>query len=210
MRSLRQPTQRINLYRGRSGMGGRPPLQAPVFIWAATIGVLLIGAAYGYLQLQISDLGAEKAQFDRQLKGYQEQLAKLQAQKPPTQPDEALVMQTTRLQATERQLSEAIRLIRQSQLAGRDGFAPILRGLARHPVDGLWLNEIQASADGAQFVLRGQTQQPVLVPRLLRALAAEPVFHGRTFGQVQFERRGEADDPLNFELRTRLGEADEG
>jgi hypothetical protein len=208
MRSLTQPSQRINLYRGRQGRGAETHLQLSVFGWVAAIGLVLIGVAFGYLQLRSDELRAERDNFASQLHGYQQQLEKLQGQKPATGPDQRLLNEILRLQASEKQLAEAIRLIEGQQKVAASGFGPVFRGLARHPVEGLWLDEIQASADGGHFVLRGLALQPVLIPRLLKALGNEPVFEGRTFGQVNVQRAETAAGPLRFELRTRPRDAD--
>ena len=57
------------------------------------------------------------------------------------------------------------------------------------------------------MVLRGQTTEPALIPRLLQTLAAEKAFSGRTFRNVTFERREESPGAVvDFELRSAQAE----
>jgi len=201
MRSLKAPVQRINLYQERHTRDIDTPLQLSVFAWVSVLGLLLISATYFYLQMQINDRMAELSVFEKQIQGYQAQLAKLKTQLPPSEPDSFLVAETLRLQVTDKEISQAIRRIRQAQEDGKNGFASVFRGLAKHPMDGLWLTDIQVSANGEEFTLRGQALEAILVPKFLQRLGMEPAFEGRTFGRVSFSRVDDrGGDTISFEL----------
>lgn len=68
------------------------------------------------------------------------------------------------------------------------GFAAVLTGLARAPVEGLWLRELHVRPDG-RMTLRGSAIDPLLVPRFVEGLRAQSVFRGRDFSALRLERQ---------------------
>lgn len=211
MRGVRVPDQRINLYQREPGRQAGLPLQEKSFALVAGAGLVLLILGYLLLQVQINGLQDEHAQLTGEVARYRQQLQQLKAKVPPAEADPVLVAELQRLQVSRSQVSQAITLIEQHRTAAGAGFAELFRSLARHPVEGLWLQDVRMADNGEEFVLRGQALQAALVPRLLRSLGDEAVFNGRTFREVRFERPANGESgALNFELRSRREDADAG
>jgi Tfp pilus assembly protein PilN len=92
-------------------------------------------------------------------------------------------------------------------LASR-GFAEAFAGLARQPVNGLWLTHIEMNQAGAarELVLHGRTARAELVPQLVQRLGNETVFSGVRFQHMQVTTPPDGGNTLVFELSTRVPE----
>ena len=194
--------QQINLYRGNEAerathAGARLLLFAGLGALAA---VLTLGLVMEFYLAGVSTDRAEVAKNLRQreiaLAGFKETLASRVV-------DPHLESELAALRETRARLNANLAAITQHTGSASNGFAAFFAGLARNTLDGLWLSNVGVSAGGSEMLLKGQTTEPALVPRLLQTLAGEGVFAGRTFRKVTFERqKREAGALVDFELRS--------
>nr|WP_242467993.1 PilN domain-containing protein [Halorhodospira neutriphila] len=89
----------------------------------------------------------------------------------------------------------------------RQGFSPILEGLARQRVARLWLTDFTVGAE--RLRLHGRATHPRLVPRFLDALAREPAFSGTRFADFRMQRL-DAEGHVEFRIATDTIAADTG
>jgi len=201
-----QSLPQVNFYRPvRRGVALNPGTRVLLFTAVAVfLGVMTL-AALG--EVYLADVRADREAAAERLRQSQQQLADAQARRSAPPVDPFLEAEFDRLDKTARQLRQTLAAVRQHRTNAHGGFADVFAGLARHPVDGLWLNRIGLTAGGAHLSLGGRTHEPALVPQWLQSLADEQAFVGRSFRKVWFERRGEAGSALiDFELRSGAAE----
>jgi hypothetical protein len=99
---------------------------------------------------------------------------------------------TARVSALTAQLAEhsrALELLRTGAIGQTGGFSSRLSALARHPVDGLWIDSVVLAGKGqTKMSLAGVAIDPQLVPRYLNELHTEPALIGQRFSVFAIER----------------------
>lgn len=80
-------------------------------------------------------------------------------------------------------------------------FVALMEALARHPIDGAWLNEIRIDDAGAALGLRGSSLAPDGVSRMLDALAGDAALAGVRLGALHLSRAPDDPSRVLFELR---------
>lgn len=194
--------QQVNLYRGfetaAAADGG-----ARLLLYAGIAALTVVGLLAIAGEVYLAGLNEDRAAVAASLRRQEAQLAHFRASLSRPGIDPFLEAELTSLQRQRSRLAANLRAIEEHAAATDGGYAEIFRGLARNTVDGLWLNNIGLSAGAAEMVLKGETTEPALVPRLLQRLAAEKAFAGRTFRNVTFERRASSTRAIvDFELRS--------
>ena len=96
-------------------------------------------------------------------------------------------------------------LLDQLQPGQRIQFSSMLVGLSTQAVDGLWLKRITATDAGVVLNLEGETLIPELVPRYLKRLGSEQVYHRARFDQLQL---AESERGLSFKIGATLRSGD--
>jgi len=195
--------QQINLY-DESLRPKRPPLSFQRLIQAGAVLLALLLAATALLAWSGARKADEVLALRQQRDSLQARVAELDARFPPPREDPALKA------AVDRRLAELT--AKQRFLAGftpqalgaTDGFSPVLRALARRPLDGLWLREIALRGDGTMG-LKGGAMRPEAVPAFVRRLGQEPIFIGRQFRTLRIGTAGDAPGLLEFSLQSREG-----
>ncbi|WP_200260425.1 PilN domain-containing protein [Halorhodospira neutriphila] len=182
-------------------------LAAPAL--AAYLGGLLavLAALYAGQAYLLGEREAELAGLERQRDALVAEIGKLEQRLAERKPDQRLV---DRYDALERELRLKRRFA--EELAGmserqRQGFSPILEGLARQRVARLWLTDFTVGAE--RLRLHGRATHPRLVPRFLDALAREPAFSGTRFADFRMQRL-DAEGHVEFRIATDTIAADTG
>jgi hypothetical protein len=202
--------QQVNLYRGyeaRSAVSavGRRLLFSAVGAMAAVLVLALAGELY------LAGVNADRALTAGKLHQRQAELEDFKQTLASPVPDPFLESELTRLYEARDRVQANLAAIGEQRGLPRNGFSTFFGGLARNTLDGLWFSNVKVAAGGSDLLLKGQTTEPALVPRLLQTLAVEKAFEGRTFRKVNFERREyEGGTLVDFELRSaQAGEADD-
>lgn len=194
--------QQINLYRGREDANA---LNASAKLLLLTgVGVLLTVAMLAVAgELYLSGVSADRDKVAQLLDQRQTELAEVQETLKAPELDPFLQAELARLQLAAQRLRSNLDALREHRQAAAAGFSEVFGGLARNTINGLWLSRVALAGGGEEMWLRGRTNQPALIPKLLQTLAAEQAFTGRSFREVSFERRAEEPgSPVDFELRS--------
>lgn len=202
--------QQINLYQGyeaRSAVSavGRRLLFSAVGAMAVVLVLVLVGELY------LANVGADRALIAENLRQHQAELEDFKQTLASPIPDPFLESELTRLREARVRIHANLVAIGEQSGLPSNGFSTFFGGLARNTLDGLWFSNVEVAGGGSDLLLKGQTIEPALVPRLLQTLATEKAFEGRTFRKVTFERReGEDGTLVDFELRSaQTGEVDD-
>lgn len=198
MSELALPKQRINLYQPIEQK--RVPFGFNTLAAMLLVGVVGLVGAYAYMAWEIQHVNQQASALETELLSRQQQLAKLQTALPSTEPDPYLRAEVDKLHTAHGRIREVIHQLAKRQVLTEQGFSDVLRGLASHPVDGLWLEQLRVINAGEQLYLKGRVTEAARVPQLLQKLRSEPVFAGRAFHAVQIRRSGNTDDAMIFEL----------
>lgn len=86
----------------------------------------------------------------------------------------------------------------------REGYAPVLTSLARHPLDGLWLTRIEIV--GTAVNLAGRARRAELVPEYIDTLVRDADFGAQ--GYEVLAMQATEDGLLSFDLRSRAASGD--
>lgn len=113
------------------------------------------------------------------------------------------------LQRSVRAKQKLIVLLGESTGGNTKGFASYLRGLAKHPVSGIWLTQISLTNGGQDIGFAGITTKPENLPGFLQQIGQETPFAGRQFEKLEMESADGSDEgeKLQFLIRTRLEES---
>ncbi len=194
--------QQVNLYRGREDANA---LNASAkLLLLSGIAVLLAVALLAVAgEFYLSGVSDDRDRVAQRLRQRQVELTEVQETLKRPELDPFLQAELARLQVAAQRLRSNLHALRQHRETGAGGFSEVFGGLARNTLNGLWLSRVALSAGGDEMWLRGRTNQPALIPKLLQTLAAEQAFAGRSFRKVSFERRAEEPgSPVDFELRS--------
>lgn len=185
-------SQQINLYN---------PALAPqrslvsatgvAYLAAGMLTVVVLAGVVGASRLSASQLEAK--QVGDQLKTVQARVQQLTQQVANAKPDPALQAEIDRLKAQVESRAGVLVALEQGITAPGNGYAEILRGLARQSLSGLWLTEVTVSAANGEMELHGRTLDRALVSDYLRRLNEEKVFAGRSFAGLRLTQ-GKVDD----------------
>ena len=108
----------------------------------------------------------------------------------------------SRLQELDAELAvrqHALALLQSDAAGSTNGFSAELAALARHPMPGLWLQQITLSDQTGSMSLAGEVTDPDRVPRYLRALASERTLAGMRFERLAIERPQTQADAFKFD-----------
>jgi hypothetical protein len=180
-------TQQINLF--------QPALREPVPLFGAramvrTLGVVLLGLAvvYAWAWLQVDMLEGEARELARSRDAAEARLTELQTRLPKREQDAALALRLDALEAELDQARMLMAVLSKGAFGNSFGLSPYLVGFARQHVAGTWLTRVEIAEGGSHIGVEGHAQAPELVPVYVQRLAAEPVFDGKVFSQLQLDR----------------------
>ena len=196
-------SQQVNLF--------QPMFQhrRPVFAalgMSRALGVALLGLAaiFGYGAWQVDELGRRIAGLSEQRDQATARLLEFEASVPQRERSKLLAAEIDRLSVDVARRQALLAAVAQRVASEEQGFSSHLAGLARQPVEGLWLTGVEIAEGGNVLELSGSAIRPELVPRLVRSLASEPAFDGAMFRQLVIDRPSDSAYRVDFLLRTRL------
>src|SRR5262249_5236768 len=96
--------------------------------------------------------------------------------------------QVTQLNAEIAARAKALELLRNGSVGQVTGFSPRLAALARRPLEGFGIDHFALWGLTGSMSVEGAALEPDLVPRYLRALAAESALSGSRFDELVIER----------------------
>lgn len=180
-------TQNINLLN---------PSLVPRRDWASARN-LAIGAACALLIMAASSaafrLSAERQAQDlraveARVADAQQRLAALTRIAAESRPNARLAAEIKQAEALLALRKELVQALEGGGLGRSDGFAEVLRGLARQSMEGLWLTGFSLR-DGSEMEITGRMMSPELLPSYIRRLNGEKAFQGRSFAVLTMKGR---------------------
>ena len=158
--------------------------------------ILLIGVGGLCLSAYLNQRVAASAQLAEsgqlQLAAREAQLAKVNQQFAPRQSSKELAVEIAATAAEVKALQEATDVLQHGAAGNARGYSAYLAGFARQTVSGLWLTGVTISGAGNDIGIEGRTLRAELVPQLIRRLASEPVFQGKSFGSLEISQASAA------------------
>ncbi len=195
-------TQRINLYvaefRPHRQYLSLPYVAVACAVLLAT-GVLATLAQWRYG----AGVRADIAALEAQLKTLSQQLESDRARLAQHVPSAELSRQLQKLRDEVEAKSQLSVALQNTPLIVRNGYAPILEALARHPLDGLWLTRIDVVGDAVN--LAGAARRPELVPEYIDGLMRDEQFATQSYEVLSMQV--DDDGLLKFEMHNRAAGA---
>ena len=155
-------------------------------------GVLLIGVVVGVfyytVSLQSSLLEIRATNSARQLQSELERLKAYGSRESPAERAKALADRKKALEAGLASQTLALKAFESGTLGRTEGYAPLLRALARVSVEGVWLTRIQVAEGTGELSLTGRATRAELVPVYLERLRAEESLRGQAFSRLEVTR----------------------
>lgn len=130
------------------------------------------------------------------------QLAELQRNMPPTEPDPELINRVNTLEQRRDNLHESLEALDQRLPRDQTALGERLDALARQVPEGLWLTGLDMGDSGAQLSIHGRALSASLVPDYVDALAAEPLLAGMGFRTVRVSAATDVIPGVEFTLST--------
>ena len=192
--------QRINLYQEEFRPRSDPTDAAHLAVWLLLAIVVLAVVSAGLAwRAQVAE--QELAAAESRREAAEARLTALQRQlEAAREQQEEPHARVRQLRAELAAKNRLLQYLESGPLAERRGFSPLLDGLARRIVDGVWLRRIELTRGGVGLRLEGSATEPGQVPELMAALGEAEAFRGRSFRTLEMMRPAEADWRLDFVL----------
>jgi hypothetical protein len=179
-------SQQINLY--NPALGPQRSLVSAQNLAMATLGVIVVIGLLGtVVESRRNAHKIEAAQVAGQLRQLQDRLQQLAQQAASSKTDPVLQGEVDRLTALVDSRGTVLSILDKGTVTSGNGYAEILRGLARQTVTGLWLTGVSVAAGNGEMELQGRTTDRTLVAEYLRRLNGEKVFTGRSFSGLRID-----------------------
>ena len=181
-------SQQINLYspifrKQQKVFSATTMLQGVVLI------ALVVGVFYYTVSLQSSLLQIRAADSGRQLQAELERLKAYGVRgESPAERAKALADRKKALEASLATQTLALKAFESGALGRTEGYASLLRALARVSVEGVWLTRIQVAEGSGELSLTGRATRAERVPVYLERLRSEETLRGQTFSRLEVVR----------------------
>jgi hypothetical protein len=193
-------SQQINLY--------SPIFRKQSKVFSATtmlqgVGLIVVVVAVFYytLTLQSSLLEIHADESSRQLKAELERLKAFGGtRESPAERAKGLAERKKSLETSLASQKQALEAFESGALGRTEGYAPLLRALARVSVEGVWLTRIQLAEGSGELSLSGKATRADLVPAYRERLRSEQVLRGQSFSRLEVTRAAAAPGVVDFVL----------
>lgn len=180
-------SQQINLY--------SPIFRKQTKIFSATtmlqgLGmiVLVVAVFFYYISMQSSILEIRANESGRQLKSELERLKAYGLGDSPAERAKALAERRKSLEASLAGHAQAAAAFESSRLGRSEGYAELLRALARLSMDGVWLTRIEFADGSRELSLTGRASRPELVASYVQRLRSEKTLRAQEFSRLEMKR----------------------
>jgi len=181
-------SQQINLY-SPIFRKQQKVFSATTMLQGVALIVVVVAVFYYTVSLQSSLLEIRAADSGRQLQAELERLKAYGVRgDSPAERAKALAERKKALEASLATQTLALKAFESGALGRTEGYAPLLRALARVSVEGVWLTRIQVAEGSGELSLMGRATHAELVPVYLERLRAEEAFHAQSFSRLDVTR----------------------
>lgn len=200
--------QQINLYQDVL-VEKKPPLHVGMMarvLGGSILALLLVSVLLGWQQGKRDD---ELAKIKEERTQLVAKLHLFRMQNPPRQEDPNLTRKLEEMRLELAGRSPILEYFEQFEPEMALGFAPVIEGLARFPLKGVWLTGISLNTLDRQILLAGSATRAELIPTYLHHLGKKQVLKGQTFASLKLVRLKERARQVDFRLESNFGVADE-
>lgn len=183
---MSQPRQQVNLYQ-ETAPAWRPFGSATLAVAAVAVSGCL-AVIWGFGTWQVDRLQQAVGTLQRQQDAQQAMLSSLGSLSAGGANSVDLQSRIQELSAELAARERALALLQRGAVGSTSGFSAKLAALARHPMPGLWLQQITLSSLTGSMSLTGEVMSPDGVPSYLHALAAEPALAGMRFDSLVIQQ----------------------
>lgn len=194
-------SQQINLY--------QPIFRKEEIVFSAqtiawlSLGLVVLLVLWSVLVGQrISSLEAELQRQQQAEQRAVEQVAELQSNMPPDEPDASLQAEVERLDERREGLRESLAALDRRMPAAEIDLLGRLDALAAGIPDGLWLTRLLMADQGETLTVEGNALEARLVPAWLDALSRVERFSGMGFRQIRLAERADDQPGIRFTIST--------
>jgi hypothetical protein len=188
--------QQINLYQPVDGHDRKPLASRTIGLVAGGVLACLL-VIWGFGMFQVARLETAVEALRSQQAAQEQSMSTVAAVRPANVNPAQLQAQVQALTAQVAARRQALEILHAGGAGQKRGFAPRLEALARQHTDGLWIDRVMLSGTTAAMSVGGATLSADLVPRYLRALAAESALTGTRFDALIIERRAKESPPAD-------------
>ncbi|MEA3362031.1 MAG: PilN domain-containing protein [Thermodesulfobacteriota bacterium] len=191
--------QQINLYQDILINKPEPfqSRQVGIILVAIVICLALVGF-YSYQQVNSLQTQADELRQQQQLA--RAQVVELEKQYPVRSPNILLQEKIKRLEQKLQGQRKALDYFTRQDRESNGTILASLEGLARHPLQGIWLRQISLLKRGQEVQLSGSALKPEDIPDYLQLLGEKNVFGGQVFARLKLNRLKERADQVDFKL----------
>lgn len=197
--------QQINLFQDVL-VERKPPLNAVVCLGIFVLSLLLVLASSLFINWLSGQEEAQLARLQETRTQLAADLQTLKLQYPPRQKDPLVARELERLQKEHSGRQTLLAYLDQVKPGRTDGFSSLVEGLARYPLRGVWLTDINFDRKVQKVQLAGSATHAELVPAYLKHLGDKQVLAGQTFARLNLARIKESGNQVNFSLVSEYGE----
>jgi hypothetical protein len=182
-------SQQINLY-SPLFRKQKKVFSAVAIAQAIGLVVLVIAVFYFYVAGQTSLLEIRAVDSGRQLQSDLERLKVSASRESPEARAKTLSERKSKLEAVLAERAQALQAMESGAAPGRtEGYASVLRALARLSMDGVWLTRVRFSDESGVASIAGRALRAGLIPVYLERLRAEERLRGREFASLEITRQ---------------------
>jgi hypothetical protein len=181
-------SQQINLY-SPLFRKQKKVFSAVAIAQAIGLVVLFIAVFYFYVAGQTSLLEIRAVDSGRQL---QSDLARLKVSASSESPEaraKALSERKRKLEAALAERTQALQAMESGAPGRTEGYASVLRALARVSMEGVWLTRVRFSDESGAASIAGRALRAGLVPVYLERLRSEKRLRGQEFASLEITRQ---------------------
>jgi hypothetical protein len=181
-------SQQINLY-SPLFRKQKKVFSAVAIAQAIGLVVLVIAVFYFYVAGQTSLLEIRAVDSGRQLQSDLERLKVSASSESPETRAKTLSERKRKLEAALAERAQALQAMESGGPGKTEGYASVLRALARLSMEGVWLTRVRFSDESGAASITGRALRPGLVPVYLERLRGEKRLRGQEFASLEITRQ---------------------
>jgi hypothetical protein len=181
-------SQQINLY-SPLFRKQKKVFSAVAIAQAIGLVVVFIAVFYFYVAGQTSLLEIRAVDSGRQLKADLERLKVSASSESPETRAKTLSERKRKLEAALAERAQALQAMESGGPGKTEGYASVLRALARLSMEGVWLTRVRFSDESGAASITGRALRPGLVPVYLERLRGEKRLRGQEFASLEITRQ---------------------
>lgn len=193
--------QQINLY--QDVLIDKPePFQSRSAALLLLLTVILLALFAGFSYWQNQGLAQQLDRIKKQHEADSQRIAELEQRYPEPRKNVLLEEKIIRLEQEIKSQNEALNYFSTQDPQGNGKILAALNGLARHPLKGVWLNQVRLAEGGTQVRLSGSALKAEIIPDYLGLISENNIFGGQVFSRLSLNRVEKKLNQIDFTLES--------